>query len=63
LQHKKIGKKNIAYNTNDWNFFFKNKNDVEFNIFLFIGGYGMPWVGPLCKDLALIWVYKNHLFR
>jgi hypothetical protein len=23
----------------------------------------MPWVGPLHKDLALIWVFKNHLFR
>jgi hypothetical protein len=23
LQHKKIGKKNIAYNTNDWEFFLK----------------------------------------
>jgi hypothetical protein len=39
------------------------KNDIEFTIFFFIGGYGMPWVGPLHKDLALIWVFKNHLFR
>ncbi len=40
----------------------KIRNDIEF-IFFFIGGYGMPWVGPLCNDLALIWDYKNHLFK
>jgi hypothetical protein len=32
------------------------RNDIEFTIFLFIVGYGMAWVGPLHKDLALIWV-------
>jgi len=63
MQHKNVGKKKLHTIQMIRIKRKRIKNDLEFTIFLFIGGYGMPWVGPLRKDLVLIWVYKNHLFR